>query len=460
MPAPPLFEHQKATVQFLREQEKVFDGSDPGTGKTRSAIEAFAERRIRGGGAALVLAPKSLLDAAWQEDFSKFAPYIKTSVAYARNREAAFWAEADAFITNHDAVKWVARQPASFFNKFDTLIIDESGAFKHATSQRSKAAAKIVKYFTYRLLMNGTIAPNSITDAWHQMYLLDDGERLGGSFYKFRQAVCTPKQVGPAASMVKWEDKEGASDAVSKLMEDITIRHKFEDCLDIPANHEYSMPYKLSPKQRTAYDQMEHTKIAELVASSLSKGEVISAVNAASVTTKLLQIASGAVYDEDGNYHLVDGTRYETVLDLVDQRRHTVVFFLWKHQRDLLLAEARKRKLSHCLIDGSVSDTDRSRAVQLYQQGMYRVCFAHPQSAAHGLTLTRGTATIWASPTYNLEHYQQGLRRIYRAGQSNRTETIVLVARDTLEERVYEALQDKKVRMDELLTQLITEKGH
>jgi SNF2 family DNA or RNA helicase len=116
--------------------------------------------------------------------------------------------------------------------------------------------------------------------------------------------------------------------------------------------------------------------------------------------------------------------------------------------------EAEKRGISYCLIDGTVSDTQRENNIELYQQGMYRICFAHPQSAAHSLTLTKGTATIWPNPTYNLEHYQQGFRRIYRAGQTEKTETIVIVAENTLEEQVWEALQNKKVRMDDLLSQL------
>lgn len=445
---PPLFSHQRTSIEFIRARERVFDASDPGTGKTRVAIESFSERRLRGGGAALILAPKSLLRAAWAADIRKFAPHLETSVAYAENRSAAFERAADCYITNHDAAVWLAKQPKGFFSKFDTLIIDEVGAFKHATSQRSKAVNRIKQYFRFRLVMNGTITPNSVTDVWNQMFIVDDGKRLGPSFYAFRNAVCTPKQVGPSAQMVKWEDRVGASDAVSKLMEDVTIRHKFEDCLDIPPNHEYAMPYQLTDKQQKAYEQMETAQVA------LLKHGMVTAVNAAAVATKLLQIASGAVYSEDGQYQLVDTERYETVLDLAEQRPHTVIFFLWKHQKDFLIAEAHRRGLSFCVIDGEATDRERNEAVDYFQKGLYRICFAHPQSAAHGLTLTRGTATIWASPTYNLEHYQQGLKRIYRAGQTQKTETIVMVAQDTIEEKVWAALQSKKVRMDDLLVQL------
>lgn len=446
----PLFEHQKKSLEFIRANKRVFDGSDPGTGKTRVAIESFGERRLRGGGAALILAPKSLLRAAWEADIRKFGSHLRTSVAYAENRDAAFAASADCYITNHDAANWLAKKPKSFFEKFDTLIVDEVGAFKHGTSQRSKALNRIKAYFEYRLVMNGTITPNSVTDVWNQMFIVDDGDRLGKSFFAFRQAVCTPKQVGPSASMLKWVDKPGSADAVAKLMEDVTIRHKFEDCIDIPANHEYAVPYALTAKQQKIYEQMELAQMTSL------QNSIVTAVNAATVATKLLQIASGAVYEDESTYHLVDTARYETVLDMAEQRQHCVVFFLWRHQKDYLTSEAKKRGISFCVIDGTASDKERHEAVDYFQKGLYRICFAHPQSAAHGLTLTRGTATIWASPTYNLEHYQQGLKRIYRAGQTQKTETITLIAEGTIEERVWTALQNKRVKMDDLLSQLET----
>jgi SNF2 family DNA or RNA helicase len=230
----------------------------------------------------------------------------------------------------------------------------------------------------------------------------------------------------------------------------MVVRHKFEECIDIPANHEYSVPYYMTPKQAKLYQQFEKNAIA-----ALSSGKVISALNAAGVMTKLLQIASGASYSEglEGeDYVSIDTARYELVADLADQRDHSVVFFNWQHQKDHLIAEFKKKGLTYAVIDGSTSDKQRKEAVDLYQAGFYRVLLAHPQSAAHGLTLTKGTATIWASPTYNLEHWLQGNRRIYRAGQTQKTETIVVLAPGTVEDKVFQKLIDKNVRQTNMLT--------
>ena len=441
------FAHQKISIKHNKATPIVFDCSDPGTGKTFVRIASFAARRKAGGGCMLVMAPRTLLRSVWVNDISKFAPHLKVSVANADNREKAFDEDADVYVTNIDAAKWLAEQPKAFFKKFSELTIDESTAYKHHTSQRSKAMAKISSHFEYRCCMTGTPNSNSITDVWHQVYLLDGGKRLGNSFYKFRDTVCAPKQVGRSVHAIRWEDKEGAEEAVFGLLSDIVIRHKFEDCVDIPENHKYTLDFQLTPKQMRAYMEMETTQMLSL------KGKTggILAVNAAAVATKLLQISSGAVYDGTGGYKVVDTVRYEMILDLVEQRKHSLVFFLWKHQRDAMIAEAEKRGLTFAVIEGDTTDDERDEIVKAYQNGAYRTIFAHPKSAAHGLTLTKGTATIWPCPTYDLEVFKQGSKRQHRLGQTEKTETIILRAPGTIEDHALNVMLGKAERMDNLL---------
>jgi len=442
---PTLFAHQKASIQRLGKQPVVFDTSDAGTGKTLVQVLDFAARRRKGGKCLLVLATKSLLTSAWEADFRKFAPDMKVSVAFAENRAKAFIAQADVYVTNHDAAKWLAAQPASFFAKFDGIVIDESSAVKHHTSQRSRSVAKIIHHFKFRRLLTGTPNSNGVCDLWHQLYLLDGGQRLGKSFYAFRKAACDPVQQGPSANMIKWCDKEGIELTVATLIRDITIRNKFEDCVDIPPNHQYARSFKLSRAHMKAYETMRDDRLLQL------KKTTVTAVNAAVVAGKLLQVGSGAVYDDNDTYSLIASERYELILDLVEERAHSIVFFNWTHQRDELIKEAKKRGISFAVFDGTTSARDRTTLVKDYQAGKYRVLFAHPQSAGHGLTLTKGVATIWASPTYNLEHFLQGLKRVHRIGQTQKTETIMIIAENTIDEVVWQALQDKKVKLVELL---------
>lgn len=445
------FDHQTIALSRFRNIPRGLDLSDPGTGKTRIQIDLFAIRRANKGGRALIIAPKSLLETAWVDDIRKFAPHLITSVAYARNREKAFLEQADVYITNTDATRWLAKQKPSFFRKFDTIIIDEISTFKHRTSLRSRCLRKIVKYFRYRYGLTGTPNANSILDVWHPAYLIDDGKRLGTRFLHFRQTVAFPIQVGPEIQMVKWEDKPGSGAAVADMLSDISVRYKLEECHDLPKNNVYHLYYTLSSQQQAAYDFMEANAILEV-----SENEVINAVNAAALVTKLLQIASGTVYDESGLAINIESGRYQLISDLVAARNHSLVFFNWKHQANKLEETFRKDGITSCRIDGTVKDKDRAKVVRDFQRGLYQVCLAHPQSAAHGLTLTKATTAIWASPTYNLEHFVQGNRRIYRAGQTRKTETILITAKHTMESMVYKKLSKKGERQIDFLSILKT----
>jgi SNF2 family DNA or RNA helicase len=196
---------------------------------------------------------------------------------------------------------------------------------------------------------------------------------------------------------------------------------------------------------------VEHAILEVLDNDPNTSPNVINAVNAAVLITKLLQIASGTVYDESGAYVNIEGDRYQLINDLVAARSHSLVFFNWKHQADCLEELFRKNKITCCRIDGTVPQKDRVKIIRDYQKGFYQVCLAQPQSAAHGITLTRATTAIWVSPTYNLELFLQGNRRIYRAGQDRKTETILVTAKGTIEETVYAKLEQKDLRQADFL---------
>lgn len=447
---PPLYKHQIITAKHLAKHERTLDASDPGTGKTRSHLHAWADRRRQGGGCLLVLAPKTLLEAAWEADLHKYFPgEFRSSVAYAKNRAAAFEADADIYITNVDAVKWLAEKPEKFFNKFDEIIIDEATAFKNRNSKRSKALNKIKKYFERRRALTGTPNSRTVTDVWHQILFLDDGERLGRNFFAFRNSVQSPVQVGPSANMINWIDKPGAEVAVAGLIADITVRHKFEECLDIPEQVMRTMTIHLSKKLQDAYNELKETAVLELTSAD------VVGINAAVLANKLLQVASGSVYAE-GEPQLIDTTRYELTLDLAEEVDHSLVFFMWHHQRKALEVLAKKRGINYEIIDRTVNERRRAEIVKAYQEGVYQTLFLHPKSAAHGLTLTKGTRTIWASPTYEPDIFKQGNHRIYRAGQEHKTEIIMIAAANTMEPQVYAKMQDKNRRMINLLEILQT----
>jgi len=436
--------HQKVSLEFLRTRKEVFDQSCAGTGKTLVEILDFAQRHKKDGKRLMVLCPKSLMRAAWYNDIARFAPHLRVSLCYANKRKESLAADADVFVVNVDGVKDLMKiTDKGFWKKFGTLVIDESDAFMHHTSQRSKAAAKVRQHFDYVRLLSATPQGNTICDQWHQYFILDNGKRLGKSFFGFRSACCTPEQNGPSANHLVWKDKEDIELVVAELVRDITIRHKFEDCVDIPPMHTYSVSFPLDKKHLAAYNEMKNEALM------IVRDKAVTAVNAAVVAQKLLQIASGAVYDGTGEYVKVANERYELVLDLVCDRPHCVVFYTWEHQLEELIAEAKARKISWVHWDSDHPEIEAD-----FQAGKYRVMFAHPASAAHGLTLTKATAVIWASPTFNVRHFIQGMKRIHRIGQKQKTENIIVVAEDTADERALDSMQRKKVNLVKFLTEL------
>lgn len=447
-----LWSHQLKTIEIGLDRQIALDASDPGTGKTRAHLAIFAQRERRG--RLLVVCPKTLMTSAWGDELSSAFPTLSFSLATAAKRLSAFEAQTDVVITNTDAaVSMIKNSRIMAIQKaeFDHVIIDEVSAFKHRTSQRSKAMAKIIKSYNWRFQLSATPNPNSVIELWHPMLMLDGGERLGNNYFKFRNAVQIPTQVGPQANHIRWDDRPGVEMDVFALLQDVVIRHAFEEVMThVPPNHKAHYDIELPKGLMAQYKALEATSILELK-------DTVSAVQASSLRNKLLQLCSGAVY-HGNEYTVLDRSRYALIVDLVAERDHSVVFFNWKHQRDELVAELDRRNMYFAVIDGDTPDLMRIDIVRKYQAGYYQTLLLHPRTGAHGLTLTRGTTTILASPIYEADLLKQAIYRIYRGDQAQITNTILVRAKNTVEEFVYQRLDDKTLRMDDFLQLVATAK--
>ena len=440
------FKHQEEGAQMWHDKGRMLDFSGCGTGKTLSCIHAvktyWPDARV------LVLAPLSILEPAWQKDLAFGWPETTVEVAYSRNRDKVFRGDAQWVITNHDAVKPIVRE--HWHMMFDVLIIDEGDVFRNRTSQRSKCAVAVASQIPNAILMTGTPNPNTVLDVWHLAFLIDFGERLGKNFFGFRQQVCNPSAIPGVANAMRWEDKEMANDMVTMMLNDITHRVTLEDVQELPDKITRTLAVTLPTKVRKEYELLKKESLI-----MLESGQLINAIHAGSRMQKMLQLLSGAVYDEKGEPKDLHVERHKLVLDMVQETDHCLVAFNWRHQKEGLVAEAKKRNIRFEVIDGSVPAHKRVDIVNRFQAGELEVIFAHPQSAGHGLTLTKANRIIWASPTYRADLYEQFNHRIYRTGQVRKTEIIHIAAADTAEEEVYEKLMDKKAKMDDLLSTLV-----
>lgn len=464
--APKHWPHQLQSKALCKTQPRVLDFADPGTGKTRVHIENFIERP--GHKRLLVICPISLMQPAWGVDLNKFAPRLSVGYSTAEDRLTAFQSGCDVVILNTDGVKWLLdvvegtkrpkRAGVPLLKDFDHLVIDEIAYFKHPNSQRSKAMRALAKHFKYRYGMTGTPNPNSVTELWHQALIIDDGKRLGMSFFHFRNATQNAEQVGPQANHLKWRDKPGAEEAAFMLLKDIVIRHDFETVMThVPPNYRRTYELDIPKRLRTIYEKFQREAFV-----LLENGGVISTAQAGAVRQKLLQICSGAVYattDDDADYQVLDTTRYELTADLIESRKHSIAFFNWRHQRVQLENELRKRGVEYAMIDGTVKVETRNDIVRDFESGNLQGVIMHYKTGAHGLTLTRGDSCFFTSPIYEADYFKQGIHRIYRGAQDKPTNTITMEARDTVEQDVYAQLFDKGTRMKSFLD-LLVERSH
>lgn len=442
---PPPYRHQINTSAQIMRGPSCFVASDPGTGKTRSVLLAF-EQTVNC--CMVVFCPKSIMLPAWGSDIDKFAPKLLWSIAKAptANRLKAFHPEVDIVIINHDAAKWL-NQNIKVLTEWigereSWLCIDESTAFKNPTSQRTKAMVALADVFNKRIAMSGFPTPNHAMEMWSQVRIIDGGQRMGRNYYQTRVRIQKPVQQG---QFVNWVDQDDAQEKIFNAISDICVRYKLEEVLDMPEHINRTLNVDTSTKFNNMYmDLANEAYIA------LSDGE-ISAVNKAVLVNKLLQMCSGAAYNDEGEYSLIHPERYELIMDLVGERQQSLVAFLWKHQHTELTRLADSLHIRHCSITSDMSPEERNRVVEQFQAGLFQVLFAHPQSAGHGLTLTKARSVIWSSPTWSSEQYVQFNRRIYRAGQNNRTEVINIAANGTVEAGVYDKLTGKIDQSTDLL---------
>jgi hypothetical protein len=426
----------------------VLNLSDCGTGKTRGVLDFLCDLKMDGKlPPVLVLAPLSILEPAWGGDIHQWTPNLTFEPCYNKKRLESASIDVDIHLFNHDAVKWLMKPENDKLRakwKGGILVIDEFTAFKNMKSQRTQAAINLAKEMSMTIELSGTPVPRSVIDIFTPALIADGGHRLGNNFYRFQHKMCTGIPMPHNPRIVKWEDKPDAMYDVTNMLSGMVFRFKARG---VPLNTKRHIKVKLPAKALRAYKEM--------VAMDLmynEDGTPVSAVNAGARYNKLIQLCSGAVYDSESNIVGFHKERYELVATLIQEVEHSVVAFNFKHERKFLEEILNKLKVTFAVIDGSVNVAKRVQIVEDYQAGKYTTLLCHPQSAGHGLTFTKGTRTIWCSPTNNAEYFIQYNKRIDRKGQVNETETIMVSAEATKEADAYDSLFLKVQTQAEMLS--------
>lgn len=430
-----LHDYQKACVEHIIQTHHAGVFLEMGLGKTVSTLTAidflmYDSLEIN---SVLIVAPKRVAESVWAEEAQKwdhlkhltFSKIIGTE----RKRIAALKAKADIHIISRDNVAWLAAYCGGGL-PFDMLVVDELSSFKSHQSQRFKSLR--LCHFKRFVGLTGTPAPNGLIDLWPQIYLMDRGQRLGKTITEYRTNYFRPGRTnGPV--VYSYEPLKDSQEQIHDKISDICISMSAADYLKMPERIdnfiELPMPEALSKQ----YKSFEREKVLELY----EDGQDISVANAAALSNKLLQFANGAVYDEEGNVHVIHDLKLDALKEIVDDAQGKPVLVAWtfRHDRDRIMDYLKAYK---------PRELKGNREIAEWNAGKIRVLLAHPASAGHGLNLQAGgNIVVWFGQTWSLELYQQFNARLYRQGQTNAVIINHLITKGTHDSDVIEALKAK-----------------
>jgi len=343
-----------------------------------------------------------------------------------KQRREALQKKAFLYIINRENVQWLVEHHRW---DFDTLVIDELSSFKSPKAQRFKALRKVRPLVRRVVGLTGTPAPNTLIDLWPQIYLLDMGQRLGRFITHYRERFFTPDKRNREI-VYSYKLREGAEQRIYDLIGDICISMKAADHLKMPELISNRVEVQLSPKEQKQYDTLKKDMVL-----TLNDGEV-DAMNAASLSGKLLQLANGAVYSADGKALPIHSRKLDALEDLVEAANGKPVLVAYWYKHDLSRIQER-------FPESRVIDTPKD--ISDWNAGKIAIGLLHPASGGHGLNLQDGGSTIvWYGMTWSLELYQQLNARLWRQGQKNSTVIIHhIITAGTHDEDVLRALERK-----------------
>ena len=390
-------------------------------------------------GRVLVIAPLRVAKSTWPDEIAKWDHLndLTYSVAVGTEKERleALRKNVEIVIINRENVDWLVNKSGYRFN-FDMIVIDELSSFKSYSAKRFKALLKVRPYVERIVGLTGTPSSNGLMDLWAEYRLLDFGERLGRYITRYRLKYFTPDKRS-ATVIFSYKLLPGAEDEIYNAISDITISMKAKDYLKMPDLIINEVTVDLDPTERRTYETLRKEMVVQI-----SEQEEIDAVNAASLSGKLLQMANGAVYDEDKRVLRIHDKKLDALEDLIEAANGKPVLIAYWYKHDLERIKERFN-VREILNDQDIRD---------WNSGKIDVAVIHPASAGHGLNLQQGGSTmIWFGLTWSLELYEQANARLYRQGQN---ETVVIhhiITKGTIDEDVMLALKRKEKMQSALI---------
>ena len=433
-------DYQKYATEFILTHPIAAVFLEMGLGKSVITLTAlfdlcldqFLIRKV------LVIAPLRVARDTWPSEIKKWdhldGLLYSVVVGTEAERRAALMRKADVYIINRENVDWLITKSKIPFD-FEMVIIDELSSFKSFQAKRFKSLLKARPIVKRIVGLTGTPSSNGLMDLWAEFRILDLGQRLGRYITHYRNAYFTPdKRNGEV--IFSYKPIPGAEEAIYEKISDITISMKSCDYLKLPECVINEVPVVMSEKEMSIYDRFREDMVAKI------KDQEIDAANAAVLSGKLLQMANGAVYDDDKKALHIHDRKLDALEDLIEGANGKPVLIAYWYQHDADRIKARF----------DVREINTSKDIEDWNAGKISAAIIHPASAGHGLNLqTGGSTLIWFGLTWSLELYQQTNARLHRQGQK---ETVVIhhiIAKGTIDEQVMKALRKKEKTQDALI---------
>jgi len=425
--------YQNDAADFIYEHDRAMVLAPVGAGKTAITLTAMKDALNDGVVKRwLVLAPKRVATDVWPVEVIKWAPnmYMKVAVGTPAQRLAALNSHSDVVVTNYDNIQWLAEQKLNF----DGIVFDELTRLKNPSGARFKALNKVIGNMNVRWGLTGSFTSNGLEDVFGQCKIIDIA-LLGRSKGAFMQQyfVLMNKEFGD------WAPRPGSLQKVMDRIRPATYLLEPGEYSDtLPPCHTVEVRCDMD---LTDYNQMKKTFVFE----------DITAINAAVVTGKLQQMASGFIYDTKT---VAGETRFETIQRPIwlsshkfdrleellneNQRANTIIAYTYKEE----LAEL-KRRFRHA------TTLDEPKAIERWNAGQIELLLVHPKSAGHGLNLQHGGCRIvFLSLPWSLELYEQTVGRLHRSGQKHDVWVYIMITNKTIDEKILLALESKKTISD------------
>lgn len=381
----------------------------------------------------IIIAPYNVADSVWTDERDKWDEFKRLRISKVmgseKERIAALKSSADIYIINVENVAWLVTLLGSRW-PFQLTVIDELSCFKSSDSQRFRSLSQVRPLMDRVVGLTGTPAPNGLQDLWSQMFLIDEGVRLFENFTKYQREYLAVDKVGQWG-VVKWGVTDNNKERIFKKIGDICISMKEKDYVKLPPlmfqDHKFNLPKKVKEK----YEDFAQTLVLDYMA---EHGTEIIAANAAVLTGKLLQFASGAVYDAEKNFTVAHNCKLDIVEEIIESANGEPVLIAYQHKHDVI--RMKKRFGGHVFKKGDV---------KAWNDKEYPIMYIHPKSGGHGLNLQAGGCIlVWFSMTWSLEQWLQLNKRLHRKGQTRPVIVHKLIARGTMDVEAARSLELKE----------------